>query len=236
MSLKKRPLCIIPARGGSKRLPRKNIIQLAGKPLLAYTIEKALKSNVFDKVCVSSEDNEILNIAREYGAHVPLKRPLELATDKAQVKHVCTYLLEYFATHDSEYTEFAVLLPTSPFRTESDIKDAYKLFKKEDANYLLSLVPYSNPPQRAVWITDGYVKPFYGIQYMKQTQLLENLYYHDGSIIFAKTEIFLREREFYGTKVVPYFITQERSVDIDSQLDLAWAEFLLSHFKNKKIE
>lgn len=221
-------LCIIPARGGSKRLPRKNIALLARKPLLAYAIEEALKSNVFDLVCVSSEDEEVLEVARVYGAHLALKRPPELARDRVQVKHVCKYLLEYFATQGSAYSEFAVLLATNPFRTTEDIKAAYETFKREDANYVMSLVPYSHPPQRAVWVTDGYVKPYFGLQYMKQAQLLDTLYRHDGSIIFAKSEAFLREGEFYGTKVVPYFIPLERSIDIDSPLDLAWAEFLLS--------
>lgn len=229
MSMTNKVLGIIPARGGSKRLPRKNIALLAGKPLLAYAIEEALKSNIFDTVCVSSEDDEVLEIARACGVHLALKRPQQLATDTAQVKHVCKHLLEYFATQGSAYTEFAVLLTTNPFRIAEDIKTAYEIFKRQDANYVMSLVPYSYPPQRAVWVTDGYVKPYFGLQYMKQAQLLDTLYRHDGSIIFAKTEAFLREREFYGTKVVPYFIPQERSVDIDSPLDLAWAEFLLSH-------
>ncbi len=228
MSMTGRPIGIIPARGGSKRLPRKNIVLLAGKPLLAYAVEAALKSNIFETVCVSSEDDEVLEVARAYGAHLALKRPPELATDKAQVKHVCKYLLEHFATQGSTYAEFAVLLTTNPFHTAEDIKAAYEVFKRQDANYLMSLVPYSHPPQRAVWVTNGYVKPYFGLQYMKQAQLLDTLYRHDGSVIFAKTEAFLREGEFYGTKVVPYFIPPERSVDIDSPLDLAWAEFLLS--------
>ncbi len=222
-----KPLCIIPARGGSKRLPHKNIALLAGKPLLTYAIEAALKSDVFDLVCVSSEDDEIIKVARVYGAPLVLKRPPELATDRVQVKHVCKYLLEYFTAQGLAYAEFAVLLTSNPFRKAQDIRAAYKTFKREDANYVMSLVPYSHPPQRAVWVTNGYVKPYFGFQSMKQAQLLETLYRHDGSVIFAKTEVFLREGEFYGTKVVPYFIPPERSVDIDSPLDLAWAEFLL---------
>ncbi|MFC1904274.1 cytidylyltransferase domain-containing protein [Chloroflexota bacterium] len=223
-----KPLCIIPARGGSKRLPRKNMAQLAGKPLLAYTVEEALKSGVFDQVCVSSEDDEILEVAREYGAQLALKRPPELATDTAQIKKVCKYLLEYFVTQGSTYSEFAMLQATNPLRKAEDIKAAYEIFKREDANYVISIVPFSHPPQRAVWVPDGYVKPYFGLQYMKQVQLLDTLYQPDGSIIFAKTEVFLEEGEFYGSKAVPYFIPVERSLDIDSQLDLAWAEFLLS--------
>jgi len=223
-----KPLCIIPARGGSKRLPRKNIALLGGKPLLAYAIEAAIESGVFDLVCVSSEDDEVLEVARVYGAQLILKRPPELATDTAQVRHVCAHLLEYFVAQGRAYAEFAVLLATNPFRTSEDIKAAYEIFKREDANYVMSLVPYSHPPQRAVWVPHRYVEPYFGLRYMKQAQLLDTLYRHDGSIIFAKSEAFLREKEFYGTKVVPYFIPAERSVDIDNPLDLVWAEFLLS--------
>ncbi len=221
-------LCIIPARGGSKRLPRKNIALLAGKPLLAYAIESALESRVFDNVCVSTEDEEILEVARTYGADLPLKRPPELASDNARIVHVCRYLLEYFAAQGSDYAEFAVLQTTNPFRTAQDVKNAYDIFKSEDTDFVVSLVPYSHPPQRAVWVKNGYVAPYFGRQYIKQTQLLEQLYQPDGSIVFAKTEAFLKEGEFYGAKVVPYFMPPEKSIDIDSPLDLAWAEFQIS--------
>lgn len=222
------PLCIIPARGGSKRLPHKNIALLAGKPLLAYTITAALASDIFDQVCVSSEDEQILEIAREHGVQLALKRPPELAKDTTQVKDVCAHLLRDFAAKGQRYAEFAVLLATNPLRTAKDVRAAYEIFKNEDANYLMSVVPYSHPPQRAIWIHEGYIKPYFGTQYMKQTQLLETLYRHDGAIFFAKSEAFLREQAQYGTRVIPYFIPPGRSVDIDEPLDLAWAEFLLS--------
>ena len=223
-----KPLCIIPARGGSKRLPRKNVALLAGKPLLAYAIDAALESDLFSLICVSSEDDKILDTASKYGAHLALRREPELATDTAQVRHVCGHVLEDLASQGQIYHEFAVLLVTNPLRTSRDIKAAYEIFREKDANYLMSLVPYSHPPQRAVWIPNGYVEPYYGLQYMKQTQLLDTLYRHDGSIVFGRTEVFLREKEFYGTKVVPYFLPAERSVDIDNSLDLGWAEFLLT--------
>jgi CMP-N-acetylneuraminic acid synthetase len=224
-----KPICIIPARGGSKRLPRKNIALLAGKPLLAYAIEAAIDSDIFDQVCVSSDDDEILETARIHGAHIAQKRMEDLATDTAQVKHVCVDLLNDFTAKGMEYTEFAVLLTTNPLRTARDIKSAHEIFKSEDANYVMSFVPYTHPPQRAVKATHGYIEPYFGIKYMKPTQSLDTLYRHDGSIIFAKTNVFLKEKEFYGTKVVPYFMPVERSVDIDTPMDLTWAEFLLSH-------
>jgi CMP-N-acetylneuraminic acid synthetase len=229
MSIPEKPLAIIPARGGSKRFPRKNIAILAGKPLIAHAIDAAKDSDVFDLVCVSSEDAEILEIAEEWGAQAVLKRPAELADDRTSLKEVCAYLLENFSLQGREYLEFGLLLVTSPLRTPTDLREAYELFKNENAAICMSLVPFSHPPQRAVKVNSksGLVEPYFELENMTQTQLLEPLYRHDGSIIFAQSEAFLKTREFYGPGVVPYFIPPERSVDIDSPLDLAWAEFLM---------
>lgn len=229
-----KPICIIPARGGSKRFPRKNLSLLAGKPLLAYAIEAALESHVFDTVCVSSEDEEILKTAEKYGADRAIERPAELATDRTQVKEVCAYLLKSFAAQGLLYEEFGVLLATNPLRTGRDVSKAYATFKKDDYDFCMSIVPFSHPPQRAVWVSSGFVVPYFGLKYMKQTQLLDELYRHDGSIIFGKSDQFLKKNEFFGKKVAPFFMPSEHSVDIDSPLDLAWAEFLLQ--RSKKIE
>lgn len=222
-----KPIAIIPARGGSKRFPRKNIALLHAKPLIAYAIEAALESNIFHTVCVSSEDDEILEIAADYGATTILKRPHELAKDSVPLKELCAYLIEHFRNIGIEYKEFALLLPTNPLRTFQDIRDAYSLFKKSDANFCMSLVEFSHPPQRAVSVNTGFVLPFWGDRYMTQTQKLETLYRHDGSIIIAKTGKFMENKEYYGEKVIPFFIPEDRSVDIDNPLDLEWAEFLL---------
>ena len=228
-----RPLAIIPARGSSKRFPRKNVALLAGKPLLAYAIEAALESGIFEIVCVSSEDDEILAAAQKYGALAD-RRPDELSLDTAQVKHVSIYLLEKFAAQGKVFEDFGVLLPTSPLRTGQDIQEAYKVFKQGEGNYLMSLVPFSHPPQMALWAPQGYIEPFFGRRYLKQSQFLDTLYRHDGTIIFARSEAFLREKDFYGSKIMPYYMPVERSVDIDNPLDLEWAEFLLSRSHTKR--
>lgn len=224
------PLCLIPARGGSKRLKRKNVVMLAGKPLLAYAIEAAIKSDVFDTICVSSEDQEILEIADEYGADLLLERPARLATDSAQVIDVWLHTIEWLQKRGQKYTESAVMLTTNPLRTYDDIKTAYDVFCETEANFLMSLVPFHHPPQRAVSIGDRYVHPHFGHKYMKQTQRLETLYRHDGSFIFARTEALQEERTYYGTKIAPFVMPERHSVDIDEPIDLAWAEFLLSHY------
>lgn len=226
-----RPIAIIPARGGSKRFPRKNIALLLGKPLLAYAIEAALESDIFSSVCVSSEDDEILSIANRYGAQMVLKRPDALATDKAPLKELCAYLIESFKKQGINYDEFGLLLTTNPLRTANDIRVAYEKFKNSDANFCMSLVRFSHPPQRAVQIRSGYIEPYFGNNYMKQTQLLEPLYRHDGSFIFAKSKAFMKRKEFYTDKLLPFIIPENRSVDIDEPMDLEWAEFLIRRLK-----
>ena len=212
-------------------LARKNIAPLLQKPILAYAIEAALESKIFSEVCVSSEDDEILEIASKYGVSLVLKRPANLSSDRTPLKEVCAHIMGSFEKQGIHYREFGLLLPTSPLRTSQDIRGAYKTFKNSDANFCMSLVKFSHPPQRAVCIRSGYVEPFWGQEFMTQTQKLEPLYRHDGSIIFANTRAFMEKKEFYGEKVVPFFIPEDRSVDIDSPLDLAWAEFLLSKAK-----
>jgi CMP-N-acetylneuraminic acid synthetase len=221
------PIGIIPARGGSKRFPRKNIALLRNKPLLSYAIESALDSRIFSKVCVSSEDDEILETASKHGDVLALKRPEALASDTTPLKEVCAHLLNHFEKQGESYREFGLLLPTNPLRTAENIREAYKKFKDSKANFCMSLVRFSHPPQRAVHIRSGYVKPFWGLEFMTQTQKLEPLYRHDGSIIFAETKAFMDSKEYYGEKVVPFFVPEDRSVDIDSPMDLAWAEFVL---------
>ena len=223
-------LCIIPARGNSKRFPQKNIALLCGKPLLVYSIEVAIESCIFETICVSSENEEILSIAESYGVEA-LKRPTDLSTDHIGYNQVCLHVLEHLIHHGVRYASFAVLLPTSPLRAAVDIREAYDILRQKDVDYVMSLIPYSYPPLRAVWVPNRYVEPYFESKYieMKQSQLFDTLYRHDGTIIFAKTEVFLKEKEFYGTKVAPYFTPAERAVDIDNPMDLAWAEFLLSY-------
>lgn len=227
------PICIIPARGGSKRLPRKNLASLDGKPLLAYAVEAAHESGIFDRICVSSDDEEILETAREYGAEAR-ERPEALATDRAQVRDVCAHLLEQLADEENSYDEFGLLLVTSPLRTAGDIREAYRTFHEEEGSFLMSLVPFSHPPQRAVHVSEeGYVEPFFGPEYMTQTQQLETLYRHDGAIVFAEVDPFLKEQKLYGSSVIPYIMPEERAVDIDTKEDLRRAEFLLNRLESR---
>ena len=221
-------LCIIPARGGSKRFPGKNTAIFNGKPLVTHAIEVGQACGIFDKVCVSSDDGAVLSIAREHAVEFVHERPENLAGDTVPLKALCLHLLQECASKGDDYDTFALLIPVSPFRTADDITAAHDLLQPEDVDTVMSVVRYAYPPQVAQCIRDGFLQPFYGIENMKRSQDLEPLYHHDGTIIFCKTAPFLERKEFYGPRMVPYEIAAGRTVNIDEPLDLAWAEFLLT--------
>lgn len=223
-------LCIIPARGGSKRFPGKNTALLNGKPLVAYAIDVAKESGVFDTVCVTSDDPAVLTIARERGVDIVHDRPADLATDTAQLRTVCLRLLEELAAEGKSYDSFALLVPVSPLRTAAQIRAAAKLLQSSDADTVLSVTAHIHPPQRALCIRKGHIEPFSPDDVVKRAQELETLYYHDGTVMFCKTKQFLESGEFYATNIVPYEIPAGTSVNIDDPSELAWAEFLSKRF------
>jgi len=222
-----KPLAIIPARGGSKRFPRKNIALLNGKPLVAYAIEAALDSGIFDTVCISSDDDEILAVAADYRNVMPLKRPPELAGDKITNYAVCDYLIDYFAGEGKIFDAFGHLMVTNPLRTGKDVRAGWESFCASDADFLMSLGPYPHPPQWACRIADGYVERFFGDKYARRSQDLETLYLHNSAFVFARVDSFMELGDWYKGRVKAFTMPAERSVDIDHPLDLKWAEFLL---------
>lgn len=223
--------CLIPARGGSKRLKRKNIRELAGKPLIAYSVEAAIKSNVFDQVIVSTDDNEIARVAKEYGAEVPFTRPDKVATDTAQVVDVVDHLLEYYEKHDVSVSELGVLFPTAPLRTAADVTQAYQKFKAEDdASFLMSVTDYHYSPVQALTAENGRLKP-----YLAESDIVEDrsqgqpdLVVSNGAIYLFDVEAYKDQRTFYGDPLIGYHMPQKRSVDIDEQFDLELAEFIIN--------
>jgi len=224
MSDSLKPLAIIPARGGSKRFPRKNAALLEGVPLVVRAVQAAEASGIFGKICVSSDDPEILALVGEDYAR---KRSEQLAGDTVQVKTVCLALLDDLESEGEEYESFGILLPTSPLRRPEDLRGAYQALKASGADVVMSVVSYAHPPQRALAIREGKLVPFFETGEMKRTQDLEPLYRHDGSSLFVNTEAFRRQGEFYCEKLVPYEIPVEYSADVDSPEDLEWCEFLL---------
>lgn len=234
--MNRKPLCIIPAKGNSRRFPRKNTALLNGKPLVSHAIEAAISAKIFSRICVSSEDKQILEIARSYDPRIAITRPEKFAQDNVQVDKVCIELIKQLHSQGQYYNDFAVLLPTAPLRTKQDIKNAYRLLTDSKAFCVLSVTAYSHPPQRAVQIDNGYVKSYFGLNFMKQAQNLEQLYRHDGTIIFIETDKFLKAKTFWIDKIIPYFVDKTRSIDIDTLEDLLYAEFLQNKITDLKLK
>lgn len=228
MTGNKKILAIIPARGGSTRLPRKNVLPLAGKPLINWSIEAALHSHFISKVVVSSDDEEILSTARIAGADI-IRRPPALAQDVSTsfdaVKH---------AIDNAEYHDYIILLqPTSPFRTRQHIDEAIQLLELKKADAVVSVTGMEHSPLWANTLPDdGSMAGFLRSDVLGlRSQALENYYRLNGAIYICKTERLLAAGTFFlESNIYAYKMESGSSVDIDTPLDFAFAEFLVSGF------
>jgi N-acylneuraminate cytidylyltransferase/CMP-N,N'-diacetyllegionaminic acid synthase len=227
-------LAIIPARRGSKGLPGKNVKLLDGLPLICHSIKTALKSNLIDRVIVSTEDNEIASIAKDCGAEVPFMRPANLASDTSMVMDAYLHVLDFIANENSKPIQsFVALLPTVPLRSSEDIDNAIKIFNDKNANSVISVVEAPIPLHWNMRITkegilENYLSEFNAI---KNRQELEKTYVPNGAIYVFRTEILRSTRQYYTEKTFPYIMPRSRSADIDDLLDFEWVEYLL----NKKL-
>ena len=223
-------IAIIPARGGSKGLLRKNTKLLGGLPLISHTIKVALESNLVDRVIVSTEDKEISSIAKKFGAEVPFMRPSNLAEDTSMVMDTYLHTVDWVVKKDAKPVESCVaLLPTIPFRVSKDIDQAIKIFKNKNANSVISVVESTVPLHWHRRITnEGILKNFLPeFNAVKNRQELEKAYIPNGAVYVFQTEVLRSTRQYYTNKTYPYIMPRERSVDIDDLLDFEWAEFLL---------
>lgn len=225
-------LAIIPARGGSKGLPRKNIKLLGGVPLIAWTIEAAKKSKYLDRIIVSTEDDEIANVAKDYGVEIPFLRPKELATDTSLAIDNYLYTIDRLNREQNLIiSNFIVLQPTSPLRNTEDIDCAIDLFHKKKADSVISMTEMAYPPVWAKRINeDGIIEEYFteiSDNGLKNRQAIEKAYIPNGAIFIFK-ESFLRSNcNYYSDKTYSYIMPQNRSVDIDNEIDFDFAKFLL---------
>lgn len=222
-------VAIIPARGGSKRLPGKNIKPLAGKPLIAWTIEAALASGCFDKVVVSTESLEIAEIAKKYGAEIPCLRPVELASDIASTGPVLEHMVKYIEDRDGINCEQLCLLqPTSPLRGPEDIVESMKLFEERNADSIVSVVEANIKPEISNYLPEDLSLSGF-ISEIKRTQDSKKLYQLNGAIYWLKRSLIDELSKIYRNDAsFAYVMSQQNSVDIDTDFDFYWAEFLLS--------
>lgn len=224
-------LAIIPARSGSKGVPKKNIKELAGAPLISYTIKAAKKSEFITRVIVSTDSEEIADVARKYGAEVPFLRPAELATDDAKAIDVYLYTIERLnLENDEQINEFLVLLPTSPLRNYMDIDQAIKIFKKKNADSVISVTETEYPPQWIKRISEkGVLEDYFQGMNNLNRQEYEKTYIPNGAIYIFKYNVLKKEYNYYTDKTYPYIMPNIRSIDIDTPLDFMIAEYLIKN-------
>ena len=217
-------VAIITARGGSKRIPRKNIKEFCGKPILAYSIEAALQSGLFDTVMVSTDDEEIAEIGKKYGAEVPFYRSEKTANDFATTNDVLLEVLEEYEKRGQHFDVACCIYPTAPFITAEKIKDATGKLMESDADTLIPVVSFSYPPQRAMVIENGRLVFKYP-QYMdSRSQDLEKHYHDVGQFYVFRTEAFKVNKKLMLGNILPYEISEMEVQDIDTQTDWEIAE------------
>ena len=221
-------IAIIPARGGSKGLPGKNILPLCGKPMIAYTIEAAKQSKYIDHVIVSTDDQKIAEIALQYGAEVPFLRQDFLASDTAQAVDNYIYTIERLSKEwNTPIEEFVVLQPTSPLRIAEDIDGAIEMFMEKKADSVISYTPEAHPVRWHKYLDEN--NAFIDIfdTTIANRQDLKTSYYPNGAVYVFRFSM-IKERKYYTDKSYGSIMPRVRSVDIDYKEDFDYVEFLMS--------
>ncbi len=224
-------LAIIPARGGSKGVPGKNIKELCGKPLIAYTIEAALDAQEIDRVVVTTDSKEIAEAALRYGAEVPFMRPSHLAEDNSSAVDVYLHAVEFLEKRDGiRIDKFAVLLPTAPLRDAYEIDRAVRTMKKRLCTTLVSVSEADVPASWYYQMNEDMIIKNAGFDSdnaIKNRQMNCQYYVPNGAIYILDYQLLKRERTYYTDDTVGYVMAKKKSVDIDTVDDLEYAEFLL---------
>ncbi|MFA3790629.1 pseudaminic acid cytidylyltransferase [Aliiglaciecola sp. SL4] len=220
-------LAIIPARGGSKRIPAKNIRNFAGKPLIAYSIEAAQKSNLFDKVWVSTDSQEVADVAREYGAEVPFLRPENLSNDIIGTRPVTKHGIEY-CIDNFEKPEFCCCIyATAPFLQAEYLQQGLKLLQQDkDKSFSFSVTSFAFPIQRAISVKQGNVEPMFKQDIFKRSQDLEEAYHDAGQFYWGRTDDYLSKKGIFSQHSVPVILPRHLVQDIDTPEDWQRAELM----------
>lgn len=217
-------LCIIPARGGSKRIPRKNIKPFMGKPIIAYSIEAALYSGIFDEVMVSTDDEEIACVARQYGATVPFLRSAETSNDYATTVDVLLEVVNKYKEQGKVFDTICCLYSTAPFVTSERLKEASSQIS-ENVDACFTIVQYSYPIQRSLRINENeYVEMKFPEHLKSRTQDLEKVYHDAGQFYFVKTEALFQEETVWCKRTAPLILSELEVQDLDTLTDWQLAE------------
>ena len=220
-------LAVIPARGGSKRIPHKNIKFFCGKPMIAWSIEAAKKSECFDKIIVSTDDAEIAEIAREWGAEVPFMRPAKLSDDYTGTIPVIHHAIEWFAQKGENFDEVCCIYATAPFVIASDLRQGLEVLQRDDCAYAFSVTSFPFPIQRAIRITESNrVQMFNSEHFNARSQDLEEAWHDAGQFYWGKASAWCQEITLFSQDAAPVPIPRHRVQDIDTTEDWVRAEWL----------
>lgn len=217
-------IAVIPARGGSKRIPRKNIKSFCGKPILFYSIEAAKESGLFDEVMVSTDDVEVAEIAKQYGASVPFFRSAATSGDHATTTDVLLEVLECYQKRGRVFSTLCYIYPTAPFVTAEKLRRAYQLLQESGADGLLPVVPFSYPPLRGLLVQENRVRMKWPENTFTRSQDLEPIYHDSGQFCLLKVDALLQEKNILCRDMVPMILSDLEVQDIDNETDWELAE------------
>lgn len=230
-------IAIITARGASKRIPRKNIKEFFGKLIIAYSIEAALKSRLFDEVMVSTEDREIAEVARAYGASVPFYRSMETADDQTGTDEVLLEVLNEYKKRGACFDWLCCIYPTAPFLTPDKLVECETQFREGNADGLIPVVRFSYPPQRGFVIGDQRRLEYKWAEYANErSQDMEILYHDAGQFYFLRSDAFLREKTLPVNNTIPHVLHEWQAHDIDSAEDWKIAELKYRYCGNMRTD
>lgn len=228
-------LAVIPVRGGSTRVERKNLREIGDKPLVAHAISDATAAETVDRTIVSTDDPDIRAVAQEYGGNAPFKRPATLATDEAPTAPVITHALDWLGERGETFEVICLVQATTPFREPSDIDEAIeRLRDSNDAQSVIAVTEYSDPPQWAITETEeGHLSEYFETGELwgdvKRSQDLEELFYPNGAVYAAYTDVWQEQETFYTERTVGYEMPPERSLDIDEPWELELVRALFQY-------
>lgn len=222
--MKKSCVAIITARGGSKRIPRKNIKDFLGRPIIEYSIKAALEAGIFDEVMVSTDDEEIAEIAKNAGARVPFMRSKDTANDFATTADVIDEVLQQYKTNDVEFDYVCCIYPTAPFVTAKCLKEAMELLMNGNSDSVVPVVKFGFPPQRGVIIQDGRVSFKWPEFALARSQDLESMYHDCGQFYCLNIESFEKQKCLVMANTMPYIREEKEVQDIDTMEDWYLAE------------
>jgi len=230
----KRIAALITARGGSKGIPKKNIIKLCGKPLIHWTVESAVKSKYVDKIFLSTDNDEIINSVKKFTVEVPFKRPKNLSSDKATSTDVILHFIDWMKKSGNDFDTLLLLQPTSPFRKPEHIDSSIKKFLgSREALSLISVTENIKSPYLSRKISaDGFVENLFNVKSEKRRQDIPVTYYINGAIYLISIKNFEKYRTFQTPKTLSYIMPYYSSIDIDELMDLKIAEL---YYKNKLV-